>query len=552
MRIKYIVIIFFLILSSRCFAQQSSGTYPESFYVPYFDIKDIKTVNIVPPDVESLIYHDMQRAEYYKQSRCGVKIPLHLNFFDVAQKIDINNSSVYVLKIVCPYAHAMNIYSDNFYIPKGGQLYIWNPDKTKCIGAFTFANNTDEGYFATDYVTGDTLILEYYPNESNTSQTKIDIESIGYFYKDIEFTQEYYKSGFNGSDKCEVDVNCSEGKNYATVKRSVTRILMPMNENDLGWCTGTLLNNTNNDFTPYIITAAHCIETLSSKKYYSQFIFYFNYEKSGCSDYSEKQPSYNTLTGASLLSYDISFGNNGSDYLFLQLKDTIPASYNAYWSGWSISESGINKGVCIHHPAGDVKKISTFATALQERSYRRNMWRDSTHWIAKWKKTAHGFGVTEGGSSGCGLFDSKGYYIGTLSGGYSSCETEDDYKYDWFGKFYVTYRDIRSWLNPLKKEISQLNGTEIITGLQNYDKPSSFYTNIYPNPADNIIYIDLPLLYDNITLSLSDINGNIVYNKELYGVSDKITEDISALKSGIYIMTIKTKEFTSSKKLIIR
>ena len=115
---------------------------------------------------------------------------------------------------------------------------------------------------------------------------KIEKERVG-SSKDGSYTHQFSSSEYRSSGSCNVNVNCSEGDDFRKQQRAVARILVKMDAYTMGWCTGTLINNTNYDRTPYLLTAAHCIESVSSSSYYSQFVFYFNYETSGCSTPSQ-------------------------------------------------------------------------------------------------------------------------------------------------------------------------------------------------------------------------------------------------------------------------
>jgi len=64
-------------------------------------------------------------------------------------------------------------------------------------------------------------------------------------------------------------------------------------------CTGTLVNNTSQDKTPYVLTAGHCIENASDAQ---QTVFCFNYESPACGNGESSLNGYadQTLTGAIL------------------------------------------------------------------------------------------------------------------------------------------------------------------------------------------------------------------------------------------------------------
>ncbi len=125
------------------------------------------------------------------------------------------------------------------------------------------------------------------------------------------------------------------------------------------WCSGALINNTSNDRTPYLLTAEHCGEGANAGDM-NQWIFYFNYQSATCT--GNYGPSSNTVTGCSLKSKDPLTGFDGSDCELIKLNSTPPSTYNVYYSGWNRTNIPADSGVCIHHPNGDIKKISTYLT----------------------------------------------------------------------------------------------------------------------------------------------------------------------------------------------
>ena len=70
--------------------------------------------------------------------------------------------SAYGGDIAAPNAYSINLLYNEFWLPDGGRLFIYNDDRSMVLGAFTSANNKDHGKFATGPVRGDTSILEYY------------------------------------------------------------------------------------------------------------------------------------------------------------------------------------------------------------------------------------------------------------------------------------------------------------------------------------------------------------------------------------------------------
>ena len=59
------------------------------------------------------------------------------------------------------------------------------------------------------------------------------------------------------------------------------------------------------------------------------------------------------LQGTKLLFYD-----SKSDVLLLDIPESIPDHFNAYKVGFDAAEEAPARAVAIHHPAGNIKRIS--------------------------------------------------------------------------------------------------------------------------------------------------------------------------------------------------
>ena len=204
--------------------------------------------------------------------------------------------------------------------------------------------------FSTQLVEGDVVILEYYQPAEQTIEPLISISEVSYNYRGMEF-QSNPEDG--GSLYCMININCPEGDNWQNEKKGIVKQYMK-----IGWsyylCSGTIINNTEQDLTPYVLTAWHCGEGATASDY-NQWIFYFNYESSTCT--GNWGPNSNSMTGCDKRA-EGSY-TTGSDFLLLELKYNVPTSYNTYFNGWDRTNIGADSGVNIHHPAGAIKQIST-------------------------------------------------------------------------------------------------------------------------------------------------------------------------------------------------
>lgn len=393
------------------------------------------------PDMAVIEAEDLANDLQY---RAGVAIPVNLNIDNSGIWTELpDGGKIWRLSLKVEGAQALGVYYDNFWLPYGGELYLYNEEKTYVIGAFTENNNNPDCVFANQLVEGDLVTLEYYQPPEQTIEPIISISELAYNYRGVQFS---YSPERGGSAWCMINVNCPEGDNWQDEKRGVVKQYMK-----IGWgyyfCSGTLINNTEQDLTPYILTAWHCGEDATTADL-NQWVFYFNYEATACT--GNWGPSTYSMTGC----YKRAEGSytSGSDFLLLELKTNVPSSYNAYYNGWDRRNLGADSGVNIHHPAGDIKKISTFTNQATSSQWNGNG--VLSHWKVWWAETVNGTSITEGGSSGSPLFNQDGQVVGDLGGGPADNCTNPQYSL--FGKVSFSWdqmgsansQRLKPWLDP--------------------------------------------------------------------------------------------------------
>ena len=445
---------------SSSFAQISTGGQPLSFN-PIFQLSDndIPEEVIASLDRNRLRDEDIENETKGKVPRFAKLVPANFNLTNSGVWTNLpNGDKVWRLKIIADEALATTLFYDDFFLPPGAELYIWNEGRKQVIGGYTDFNNHESHTFATEIVYGTTCYLEYVEPSSHAGEGKINISHVGYAYRYIYDPSK----DLRGGDACEVDVNCSpEGNNWQDEKKGVVRILV-VEGSGQGYCSGSLVNNTSLNCVPYVLTALHCGASATANNF-NQWVFYFNMERSGCNVNGSFSTS-STVTGCAKKADSNDGGNiTGSDFLLLQLNNTIPSGYNPYWNGWNANNTASSSGVSIHHPAGDPKKISTYTSALTSATYAGT--NANTHWQVVWAGTTNGHGVTEGGSSGSPIFNSSGLIVGHLSGGSSYCNAltaPDLYgkiSYDWTQNSNTTGQKLKAWLDPGNTGALTLAGT---------------------------------------------------------------------------------------------
>jgi hypothetical protein len=189
--------------------------------------------------------------------RFGIILPVNVGPDHSGTWNDLpDGSSIWRVTVSASGALALSAYFDRFHIPDGGRLFIYDPGKSKVIGAFTSQNNSKSGLFATELVPGDQMTLEYVQPIGSKEIPELHLNEITFAYRGVNFSNPNLYSP-NSSGNCEVNVKCPEGTEWQDQKKGVTCIHVKRNGGTY-WCTGSLINNTKIDNIPYILTANHC------------------------------------------------------------------------------------------------------------------------------------------------------------------------------------------------------------------------------------------------------------------------------------------------------
>ena len=253
------------------------------------------------------------------------------------------------------------------------------------------------------------------------------------------------------SGACNVDTICRVaelGANFVSAKNAVAHMVFVVSGTSY-ICTGTLLADTlSTSQIPYFYSANHCIDNQTVA---STLNTYWKFEATSCG--SGVQAARVQLTGgaAYLYSDPDSSGSPGTDGLLLRLNNTPPAG--SEFAGWnSAALANDSSVIAIHHPAGDLKKVSSGQQISQ----------DSYNIEVGWLQ-----GTTEGGSSGSGLFTTSaaGYQLrGGLYGGDASCANTgslaNTLNRDYYSRFDVVFPHISQWLSPVSATPIRVNGSQ--------------------------------------------------------------------------------------------
>ncbi len=483
--LKIVLLLMAVIWLTPANAQISEGGTPPSFSDKSISKQSLTTKQIpVDFDIAALKAEDAKLEAMGYPLRIAQIIPVHMTMENSGEWTTLpSGQRIWRLSVKAPNALGILLTYDEFVIPAGGKLFIYNPSHSKVLGAYTSKNNPKRAEYATELIGGDEVILEYAEplsdglkdtpiagstqirkqqitvDGSTADKPRIVISGIGYGYNHMELRGSDFKINWP-SGACEVNVNCPEGDNWQDQKKGVARILT-RTEQGFALCSGTLINNTAQNLDPLFLSAHHCYMDLP-ERYHNQTIYYFHYEAPGCKSASGYDPDAPTIVGATML-VDVPL-NGGADGALLRLNEPIPESYNVYFNGWDRRNIAAESGVGIHHPTGDIKKISTYVvpanttTAVMSSG---EIGATNAHWQIFFAATQNGHGITEQGSSGSPLFDQNKRVVGTLTGGSSSCNNPT-YQ-NLYGKLWYHWdqsaQKMKDYLDPRGTGLEYIDGT---------------------------------------------------------------------------------------------
>lgn len=343
--------------------------------------------------------------------------------------------SLWRLRVTAPDANHVNLGFDRFTLPATARLMVYSVDYTMVLRPFDAADHSPSGELWTPVVDGDQLVVELYVPTHQTGDVTLHLVHVGAGYR--LFGAGATALGGDAAGACNVDVACPQAAPWAEQIRSVARITI----GGFSLCSGCLINNTAQDGRALFLTADHCGAAANP----ASVVAYWNYERATCGSGSG---SLSQFTSGAVLRATSGL----SDFTLLELTGTIDPAYGVSFAGWNRTTASTvsPSATCIHHPDGDVKKISFENQAVVTTSYGGTSVPGNGRYIRviDWDE-----GTTEGGSSGSPLFDVNQRVIGQLSGGGAACGNDAS---DWYGKFSASWTGggtnasrLSNWLDPL-------------------------------------------------------------------------------------------------------
>ncbi|MFN9331246.1 MAG: trypsin-like serine peptidase [Planctomycetota bacterium] len=343
--------------------------------------------------------------------------------------------SLWRLRIACPEASHVNLGFQQYAMPAGARMMVYASNYQDVVRPFDSGDHQPGGEFWTPVVQTSEIVCEVYVPTALRPQVQLQLAQVGSGYRFFNFGDDAI-GGIDPAGACNVDVACSQGAAFPLEIPAIAA----MSSNGSIFCTGSMINNTASDGKNYFLTAFHCGVTSANA---ASLVCYWNYQRATCG--SGSGPLTQFTSGAMWRA-----GYSPSDFTLVELNSAPNLAWGITHAGWNRGTAAPTASTAIHHPSGDVKKISFENAASTITSYGGTTSPgDSTHLrVVDWDT-----GTTEGGSSGSPLLDQNKLIVGQLHGGSAACGNNLS---DWYGRLAVSWTGggtnttrLSNWLDPI-------------------------------------------------------------------------------------------------------
>jgi hypothetical protein len=342
----------------------------------------------------------------------------------------------------------------HFALPRGATLYVIGA-ADEYQGPYTAADAND-GTFHAPVVPGDIATVEVrVPAGATLDGAALELGTVGAGFRDLFGRKQALETGPGASGACNINVACPLGAAYPDEIRAVGYYeYVAADDGEYYLCSGTLVTDVPHARRNLFLTAAHCMSVASEAQ---SMVVYWNYQSTQCNALAAPAGGFlaDDQHGATLRATRADV-----DFTLVELAGTPDTAWNLYYAGWDASGTPPGGTIGIHHPSGDVKKITAGPAPTTMDSCIATTTTADTHWMTG----PYTQGTTEGGSSGSGLFAVAGnggiarHLIGTLSGGTAACSDtapgQPNDGFDCYGKLSVAWNGasassrLRDWLDP--------------------------------------------------------------------------------------------------------
>lgn len=439
---KYLVLI---ILCVSSIANARMGKQPASMRYNIQNKTVMKTYQLNPVDINSLLKTHQQKNYVLKPLKFAVGNTIKVTPKSHGTWTNVPGGKIWNLRFKSENATDINFGFTQFYLPKGVELYLLSfaDNPVYYNGPYTFEDNQDYKQFWSAVLPGGDVAVELFVPDNVVEQFELELTKVSTGFRDV--FKRYGGKGLAGNQgRCNVEVACEIAEPWLEEINSVAMYSIL----GIDLCSGTMIMNTEENFQPYFLTASHCVTSAANA---ATIVTYWNFQSVKCGDFSGGL-KINSIEGARILER-----RENTDMILVELSGKPPEDYNVFYSGWDRSGSVPEGSIGIHHPRADEKAISI--------NYDRLTHCQDFSRLEQWKVDNWEHGITESGSSGSGLWDIDSHMlVGTLSGGFSSCD--EPAEFDCYNKIFNAWDDdsgpqhnLKHWLDSGNTGLTSIAGS---------------------------------------------------------------------------------------------
>ncbi|MEM7185907.1 MAG: T9SS type A sorting domain-containing protein [Bacteroidota bacterium] len=547
---KLLLVAFFALSCSLGFAQEEGEGTPVSWDL---NLQSFPPIELPPLDLEQIREEDaINDLDKSLPWRYGVTRPIVLDMEGSGVWTELDNGArLWRVAIKSPEALNMSVNFKDFHLPNGARLQLYNDERTDKSKTYSNKNNRNSKILGSWFVTGETIWVEYFEPASTVGRATLEIGSIIHGYRMgrvnsfVDGTR-----GLNDSGDCNYDVNCFIGSDFETKKNLVKKAVALLNLGNGYLCSASLINNTQFNKKPYLLTANHCLDNSNPALWSVRFNWMSPGPVCGELENSSDIQTNFTMSGATLLA-----SNTKTDFALVELYNAIPPSWDVAFAGWDRSDNLPEFQVGIHHPNGDIMKICRDDDAAV-----KEVANGTDVWLIKGVSAGNGngweIGTTESGSSGSPLFNEEGRIIGQLYAGQSFCDgLENNGDYDIYGRVGVSWdygatasSRLEDWLDPSGTGLTSIDAMENALSISDIEITGTL--DIYPNPASDYIMV-MNTQYPNLSYRFYDIGGKLIRQGNVSNSENRI--DVAGLEEGMYFLHLQDDDTQNeiTKKIIV-
>lgn len=381
-------------------------------------VRDIPDIYIkAPAELENLLKQGEDPNPNQMSFRFGIAKKETVNVLKKAKITEQDGFIIYQSTVTAENALNMSLSFSKFLIPKNAVLKIYS--KNEFTDGITETENGIGKKWRTRVYQGNRINISLKVPVEEKGRALLEIGKIIFGFRQIGGDIMGATSGTNPlptpgqSANCHINVVCSLGNNWTNERRSVALIY-----DDNGFCfSGSLVMNTCNSNKPYILTAYHVFHGGGPNP--SDCKYVFKYWRLGCDNSTELYNETYEIDGQGGPGEDnarIVASYENSDFALVLLSRAPSPTSGVYYSGWNRGGGVPSSITALHHPLGDVMKISQ---ATQSGSITSTTWGvgSDNHWQAIFDMDK---GLIQMGSSGGPIYDENRRIVGQIHGIYST------------------------------------------------------------------------------------------------------------------------------------